>query len=311
MGGDPREFRLRPLAAALSLLATTPLIVGGAVVLMLSGGAPFPIALGGFLFVSGVYIAIRVPFLHVRYDDDSVRVVGVLWSRTISRSSIQAVSTDIERPSINWVTAGGARIDTPLAVLKISSSSLVPLAARRARANFLAQLERWAVYEDLPDPPGGAVPPMTRGFRRNWRARNRPPIRRSDPFWDIAGWTAPILAFFAVLSAFGIVRRSPPMDVEASAALIIVEASIIVVLFGAVMLRRARGILPDRYPRAMLAWTGLAVVAAAVTIWIRDGAGAPRASAWPIVVCITAAALSFVLLSTGPKRTRSVDEESD
>jgi hypothetical protein len=304
MAADAREFRLRPLAITLNLLATVPFIVGGPLLVVLSTGEPFPTMLGGSLCAIGVYLAIRVPLLAVRWDDHSLSVVGAFWSRTIPRHSIEAVSTDIERPSITWVTEGGARLRTPLSVLRSSSSSLVPLAARKRRADALERIARWADGSRLPESPSDTPAPERAGLRRRWRQQHRPPIRRSDPVWEIAGWIAPIVALFAILSGFGLARRSPILPVETSATMLTVEAGVIVVLLLAVTLRRLRGSTPDRYPRLMLSWTAFATTAAAITIWLRDTAETAHASLLPVVLCGAATTLSLILLASAPRDTR-------
>lgn len=304
MVADAREFRLRPLAITLNLVATIPFIVGGPLIVLLSAGEPFPTMLGGSLCAIGLYLAIRVPLLAVRWDDHALSAVGAFWSRTIPRHHIESVSTDIERPSITWVTQGGARLRTPLSVLRCSSSSLVPLAARKRRADALARIARWADGADLLESPSGTPAPEPAGLRRRWRSQHRPPVRRSDPVWDIACWIAPIVALFAILSAFGLARRSPILPVETSATMLTVEAGVIVVLLLAVTLRRLGGSTPDRYPRLMLSWTAFATTAAAITIWLRDTAETAHASLLPVVLCGAATTLSLILLAWEPRGAR-------
>lgn len=152
---------------------------------------------------------------------------------------------------------------------------------------------------------------MTASPRRMWRAENRPPVRRSDPVWDIASWVIPPLGLVAIMSASGLVRRSPQLSVEASAAFLSVDTSVLIVLLGAVVFRRWQRSTPARYSWAVFAWTASAVSAAATILWVRGRGESLGAILLPLVLCSVVILLCvLLLLSTYWPRRGSTSESS-
>lgn len=137
---------------------------------------------------------------------------------------------------------------------------------------------------------------MTESRRRAWRAENRPPVRRSDPVWDLVGWAIPSLAFVAIVSASGLSCRSPQLPVEASAAFLSLDASILLVLIGAVVIRRWQGITPARYSWAVFAWAASATITAAIILWARGSGGSIGVILLPLVLCGAVTMLCIVLV---------------
>jgi hypothetical protein len=72
--------------------------------------------------------------------------------------------------------------------------------------------------------------------RRRWRHVHRPPIKRSDPVFDLAGWILPIASIVMLLAGLGASRRGP-MPPEPSAVVVVASASVIGLLLVAVAVR--------------------------------------------------------------------------
>lgn len=121
---DPRSFRLRPLGLVLNLLATSPLVVGGAFIVLIWPDDTAGVVLGLALLVVGAAIAVRVCFARVPYNDEAVRIVGMLRSWTVPRSQVVGVKRDIRRPSITWWTEAGRLASTPIEVVMMNASEL-------------------------------------------------------------------------------------------------------------------------------------------------------------------------------------------
>ncbi|MBC3761830.1 hypothetical protein ACUN7V_17085 [Quadrisphaera oryzae] len=122
---------------ACALLAPAAALVAGALVVdppvpVLSQAAALPLA------VLAVVVLVRSPRLQVRCDSRGVTVHGILWSRTIPRHAVVAVT---DWPAVTWRDADGRRRWTPITFLPISGR--VAGFVLRHNQNEIARLRTW------------------------------------------------------------------------------------------------------------------------------------------------------------------------
>ncbi|WP_022880436.1 hypothetical protein [Microbacterium sp. B19] len=309
---DTRVFRLTPLATGLNVLAACVLIVPGVVFLGERPNGAAGALLGASLLLIGVFLAWRVFVLRVECDDEAVRVVGLSWSRTIPRSRVLGVTTDIRRPSIEWRTSGGRLWSTPLTAVALGNALFVPRSARLRRIDFLSVLELWADGASLREAEqtmdaraqSRADPPV-RGSRRDWRSRHDVPVRRADPFVEVADWAVPFLATILVVGATGIGKRGPILPLEVSSIVVVIEGGLLATVTLLVTARRTLKKIPDRIRRWPAAAAALAGVAGAgILLYRADQHAWPHPDvSWGVGACLFACVASalFLLVVRSPR----------
>lgn len=266
---------------------------------MLSPPVEITGALVALVFLTcGIYMAWRVLIWCVRYDDHAIHVVGLLWSRRIPRSRVVAVAPDISQPAVIWRSPGGRLVSTPLNVVVMGNSPLLPLQARRRRIAFMAMLEMWTegrsleeAKQELAARARSRSAPPERGTRREWRVRHKLVPRRSDRLGEAAEWVSPFVSAFLIFVAIGVGRRGPVIPLPTSAVLAAVAASVLAALALLIVarrsIRRARGTVRQRVPMLApaSALTGAGILAFRAEQSVR---WYPEAS-WGIAVCVVAA----------------------
>jgi hypothetical protein len=83
-------------------------------------------------------IAILLTGGGVRCDSKTLTVRGLFWSRTISKSSICAITVF---PAVRWCGRSGRMMWTPINAFA-ESNSVIPAVARR-NEDAIAALQRW------------------------------------------------------------------------------------------------------------------------------------------------------------------------
>lgn len=118
-------------------MAPAAALVAGMLVLdppvpVVSQAAAVPLA------VLAVVVLVRSPRLQVRCDSRGVTVRGVLWSRTIPRRAVVAVT---DWPAVVWHDTRGRRRWTPISFLPVSGR--VAGFVLRHDQREIARLRRW------------------------------------------------------------------------------------------------------------------------------------------------------------------------
>lgn len=134
--------------------------------------------------------------------------------------------------------------------------------------------------------------------RRAWRERTGARRRRVDPVWDFAGWFALFPGMAMIFAAVGGGRsaRRWPMDADESWAWVLVGASAMFVLVAAMVIRRASGVTPSRYPGAMFITIVVVTVLTPASVWVRLGGVTTGLTGWTAGVCVTIVVLSTFML---------------
>jgi hypothetical protein len=297
---DPRLFRLTPVGTAFSLLLTCVLIVPGAGILLSRPIETVGVAFGVYFLMTGVYLAWRILIWRVRVDDHKIHVVGILWSRRIPRSRVVGVAPNISQPAVIWRSKGGRLRTTPLNVVVMSDTPLVPRRARRRRVVFMSLLEMWVEGRSLEEAEtvleararSRAAPPE-RGSRREWRVRHRVVPRRSDRLVEVVEWLSPLLSAAVVFVAIGVGRRGPTIPLPVSAVLTAVAAGLLAAVTLLLMVRRSLRNTPRTFVRWMpifpaattLAGAGILVFRAEQSVrWYTE-------VSWGIALCVAATAV--------------------
>ena len=307
MTGSPGSllFRLSPVGTALNLLVPLFLILPGAGILLARPDDTMGVLVGAYLLGSGLYLAARVFVWRVRVDDTHLRVVGMLWSRTIPRAQVLAVSPDISAPSVEWRTKAGAILSTPLTIVTTSNLPFLPRAARQRRIDFMNVLEFWADGASLSEAEKAVVAraqsridPPVRGTRRDRRLRPDASLRRADPFVEVGDWVVPILAVVVVVGALGIGKRGPALPLEVSAWVVAVAGGLMAAVTLSVVVRRAMKSVPDKVRRAPFGGAALAGIAAAgILLYRAEQQVAPNPEiVWGVAGALCATAAAAVLL---------------
>ena len=297
---DPRLFRLTPVGTAFSLLLTCVLILPGVGILLSRPSETVGVAFGLYFLTSGVYLTWRILIWRVRVDDHEIHVVGILWSRRIPRSCVVGVAPNISQPAVIWRSEGGRLRTTPLNVVVMSDTPLVPRRARHRRIAFMSLLEMWAEGRSLEEAEAAleararsrAVPPE-RGTRREWRVRHRVVPLRSDRLVEVAEWVSPLLSAAVVFVAIGVGRRGPTIPLPISAVLTAVAAGLLAAVTLLIMVRRSFRNTPSTFVRwipifpaaTTLAGAGILIVRAEMSVrWYAE-------VSWGIALCVAATAV--------------------
>lgn len=101
------------------------------------------VAVGIFAVLFGIVSAIRLPRARVVLSHDQMIVYGQLWSRTVPRESITAITP---WPFVKWTDSRGRKHSTPITVLNASGSA-IPDFIEHAREG-LNTLHKWAAIGD-------------------------------------------------------------------------------------------------------------------------------------------------------------------
>lgn len=133
--------------------------------------------------------------------------------------------------------------------------------------------------------------------RRRWRHAHQPPIRRSDPIFDLAEWILPIASIAMLLAGVGVSKREP-MPLELSAVLVVAGATVIGVLLLAVTVRLVvkPGIAP--FSRAGAITLTCISIISPVLLWARsEGVVTPLVVAAIVAnaLCLLVGALALVM----------------
>jgi hypothetical protein len=99
------------------------------------------------LLIFGLWLAVRCPKARVSLTDTHARVHGFIWSRTVPRAGIRAVTS---LPGLSWRTTAGARRWTP--ILFLSSAVGAPRWLRDYNEHAEAQLRRWVEHDGGQEP---------------------------------------------------------------------------------------------------------------------------------------------------------------
>ena len=94
---------------------------------------------------AGVALTARAMRMAVVLLPDRVLVRGVLWDRSIARSSVLSIDDHLAFPLIRWTAATGRRRTTPVQIMTTESGAL-EVFRQRAR-DGIAQLQAWAAEE--------------------------------------------------------------------------------------------------------------------------------------------------------------------
>lgn len=300
-----RVFRLRPWGMFLNALATTPLLACG-VIPFVPDFPDEPLLVLVFVAAAlfGVYLAVRVVIARVEYDDQQVKVVGLLWARTIARRRVIDIGRDLREPTIVWHGAGTIRV-TRMSILRFENSLLLPREPVQRRLDFLERLELWA--EGCGEEEIDAViaerrrkrsdPPRS-GTRRA-RAANRPRRSRGEVFQEFVVWLSWVnvaLALPLLLGSAGFARRGP-VDLEESAFLVVIFVGIAIVvqvLVGATITAS----WPARPPLVPPIVAGSAAIVAALVLWSRSEGTPEQVVSLAVALCAVTAGLSGAFLVT-------------
>ena len=120
------------------------LICAAWVALVTASAFPWVAGLAAGLLAVMLCVLVRIPRMGVRYDSETLTVVGAVWSRRILRDSIGYIDRDPGSPWVTWVATAGRTRLTPLTPLWGNRFGWHPPQAGETRRRYLKRVERWA-----------------------------------------------------------------------------------------------------------------------------------------------------------------------